>query len=200
MTTTTTDVPPAASEDRWPALESEDRAFTALLHKLIRPAASPSSDATSPSSPYSFHDVFSLDENCLAFVPGETLALILAYDHSAIPAASTDEQQPTSTTTPNVVFIKQLPALDNACGTIALIHAALNALPSSGVPPSSILASLVPPGEEGAGSEEMGRRLDAHEAIHAAHWYVYFDGLLLTKETSGEKWRAWVVVLMCCFQ
>lgn len=176
MTTTTTTDVPAASEDRWPALESGSEAFTALLQKLLLPA----SDAATSASPYSFQDVFSLDEYCLAFVPGETLALILAYDHSVIPAPSaptTEQQQPTSTTTtPNIVFVKQLPALDNACGTIALIHAALNALPPSVIPSSSLLASLVPPGGEGAGSEEMGVRLDSHEAIHAAHWYVYIDG------------------------
>lgn len=180
MTTTTTDMPPAATPDRWPALESSSEAFTALLQRLLRPVSSDAS--TAPSSPYSFQDVFSLDEECLAFVPGETLALILAYDHSAIPdaaAPTTDQKQPASSSTtsstppPNVVFIKQLPALDNACGTIALIHAALNALPPSGIPSSSLLASLVPPGKEGAGSEEMGQRLDANEAIHAAHWYVF---------------------------
>eukprot|EP00624_Nannochloropsis_granulata_P003221 evm.model.NODE_26332_length_20456_cov_27.076897.10 len=170
-----TDVPPVASGDRWPALESSSEAFTTLLHKLLRPSSSSSSaDATPTSSPYSFQDVFSLDEDCLAFVPGETLALILAYDHSAIPAASGPaiDEQPTSTSPANLVFIKQIPALDNACGTIALIHAALNALPPSVTSSSSALTSLVPPGKEGAGSEEMGRRLDRHEAIHAAHWYV----------------------------
>jgi hypothetical protein len=112
----------------------------------------------------------------LGFVPQPVLALIFAYDNDAIataaaPAGGGDGMDVSGAAEKKVVFIKQLlPLLDNACGSLAVLHAALNALPSSSIPKSSLLASLRPEGEVGVTGEEMARQLDAHDAIRALHW------------------------------
>ncbi len=185
---TSTSSPTIASGDRWPALESSSEAFTALLHRLLLPtltSSPPSSPnptptpAPPPCPSYSFQDVFSLEDEYLALVQGEVLALILAYDNDAIaPSASSVEDEATAeggrqAQHEGVVFIPQLPVLDNACGILALIHAAANALPASAVPPSSLLGSFLQEEEESSSTpEQRARRLDAHDALRTAHWYV----------------------------
>lgn len=170
--TSGTSPPSMAKCDRWPALESDAEVYTALLHTLLSPSSTPS-DTRTPSCPFFFQDVFSLDDDYLGFVHGETLALILAYDDRALNPSQESPPDPQLPIAP--IFIKQLPVLDNACGTIALLHAIINTLPASTIPSSSLLAKFVSPiqaGETSFTSESLGIRLDAHEGIRAAHWYV----------------------------
>ena len=162
------------TSDRWPAVESSSELMTDFLHKLLAPTDA-TNTPTAPVPTYSLQDVWSLDEDCLGFVNQPVLALIFAYDNDAIataaaPAGGGGEGGGDGLVMP-VVFIKQLlPLLDNACGSLALLHAALNALPSSSIPKSSLLASLRPEGEVKLAGEEMARLLDAHDAIRALHW------------------------------
>lgn len=170
--TSGTSTPSMAQCDRWPALESDAEVYTALLHTLLSPSSTPS-DTRTPSCPFFFQDVFSLDDDYLGFVHGETLALILAYDDRALNPSQESPPDPQLPIAP--IFIKQLPVLDNACGTIALLHAIINTLPASTIPSSSLLAKFVSPiqaGETSFTSESLGIRLDAHEGIRAAHWCV----------------------------
>ena len=172
--------------DRWPALESNAEVMSGFLQTLQQDDAEATAAAPAPAA-FSFADVFSLDEECLAFVPQPVHALVLAYASDAIKDTGhgSDGSATTITTTSSssgsgnsLVFIRQLPALDAACGTIALLHAAANAPHvRAATPPSSLLGRfLAAAGGDGGDSsssggtaEAWGERLDADDGIRAAH-------------------------------
>ncbi|KAL5460563.1 hypothetical protein EMCRGX_G034015 [Ephydatia muelleri] len=68
---------------------------------------------------YSFTDVLGLDSDLLAMVPQPCIAILLLY-----PVTAKDEEvegEKSGVISPNLYFMKQ--TVDNACGTIGLIHA-----------------------------------------------------------------------------
>lgn len=127
----------STTSDRWPAVEPSSELITDFLGQLLAPTAV---DASTPT--YRLQDVWSLDQDCLGFLAQPVLALIFAYDNDAIATATSaggGGEGEGAGSENNVVFIKQLlPLLDNACGSLAVLHAALNALPSSSIPKSSL--------------------------------------------------------------
>jgi hypothetical protein len=176
------DAAPAAAADRWPALESNAELMTDLLQRLLLQQQQQQQEGQAAAS-FSFADVFSLDVECLAFVPQPVHALVLAYASDAIK----DKQQPTSGGSDqkaegsSLVFIRQLPALDAACGTIALLHAAANAPEvRAGTGPDSLLGRFLALATDSSSSsssstpEAWGERLNADDALRTAHWYVGF--------------------------
>lgn len=113
---------------QWIPLESNPEILTTLGRALGLPT-----DVT-------FSDVWTLD--MLDLVPQPVHAVLLLYPlsgnlSSISPPTSTSTT--TSTTTDVPFFCKQ--TISNACGTIALIHAALNA-PSINLQPHSFLANF----------------------------------------------------------
>ncbi|VDO62940.1 unnamed protein product [Schistosoma margrebowiei] len=70
---------------------------------------------------WKFIDIFSLDDDMLAFVPEPVISLLFLYPlEASIENASLGVEDNSS----NVVLIKQ--TVGNACGTIAILHAIVN--------------------------------------------------------------------------
>ena len=85
-----------------------------------------------PGSGFSFVDVWGLDDELLAMVPGEKLALTLLFDHTSekLCAAKTAQAAalagpPHSGAPADLFYVKQF--VGNACGTIAATHVLANA-------------------------------------------------------------------------
>lgn len=73
-------------------------------------------------SSWQFHDCFGLDDDCLSFVPQPCLAVILLF-----PSSEDKREESKSENTDqykDVFFMRQL--VNNACGTIAVVHAVAN--------------------------------------------------------------------------
>ena len=100
--------------ERWAALEANPEVMTSLCHQL------------GVSAMFEVVDVWGLEPDLLGFVPQPVIALILLFPskdqgqerHAAVP------DHPLSS---KVYYLTQLRGhLDNACGTIAMIHSVLN--------------------------------------------------------------------------
>lgn len=71
---------------------------------------------------WQFADCFSLDEELLSMIPQPCISFILLF-----PSPDREEEELVRSSSPKtegVFFMRQL--LDNACGTIAVIHSILN--------------------------------------------------------------------------
>lgn len=163
----------ATTADRWPALESNAEVMTDFLQRLTTTSSSSSASTTTPTAPFTFADVFSLDEDCLAFVPQPVHALLLAYASDAIKDKASSGGAAAGAGSSKPVFIRQLPALDAACGTVALLHAAANAPElRAATPADSLLGRFLAGSGDAATPEAWGERLDGDDALRAAHWCV----------------------------
>lgn len=79
------------------------------------------------SSKWAFTDCYSLDEEMLCMIPRPCLAFILLF-----PSREEKEKQASNQTdNSNVFFMRQL--VNNACGTIAIVHSVLNNIEKLGL-------------------------------------------------------------------
>lgn len=99
-------------------LESNPELFTELIHRL------------GVSSAIGFHDVLSIDDPELAFIPRPALALVLVFPTTATYEEYTsDEEKLTenyakSGEQDEVMWYKQ--TINNACGLYGILHAVSN--------------------------------------------------------------------------
>eukprot|EP01100_Stratorugosa_tubuloviscum_P006760 TRINITY_DN2875_c5_g1_i1.p1 TRINITY_DN2875_c5_g1~~TRINITY_DN2875_c5_g1_i1.p1 ORF type:complete len:226 (-),score=102.01 TRINITY_DN2875_c5_g1_i1:81-758(-) len=101
---------------RWPAMESNPEVINKFANNL------------GLSENWTFADVFGLDDELLDMIAQPVLAVILLFPSKAkIPV---DESKRKET---NVFFLRQIRELDDACGTIAMIHAIINNFNSLGI-------------------------------------------------------------------
>lgn len=146
-------------------LESSPQVFNQLMYSL-----GVSRDVT-------FNDVFSLDPEMLAFYSRPVYALIMtfpvsdnyeSYRHNADKHLADDYYNEISgTDQEKALWYKQ--TIRNACGTMALIHALANGLPTSKIEPGSAIDQII---EQSAGCNTKDRALvlensDALEALHS---------------------------------
>lgn len=105
------------ANERWAAIESNPEVLTELCHRL------------GVSEQFEVIDVYSLDPEMLAFVPQPVLALFLLF-----PSRDEDGERtrpkfksPEHRLSKEIFFLEQCKGhLDNACGTIAVVHSILN--------------------------------------------------------------------------
>jgi Ubiquitin carboxyl-terminal hydrolase, family 1. len=133
----------------WPALESDPEIFTNYFRSL----------GLSPE--WEFGEVFSLDEE----VSGS--ALILVYRNAGQDPAFN------GTPVPSRYYIKQVEALDNACGLLAGLHGILNS--DAEILNDSLLASLKA-GVEDKTPIEAGNWLLANQSLQQAHGLYAAEG------------------------
>lgn len=172
------------SADRWPALESNAEVLTDFLARLCK-SPTHDDDATNPAAvaAFSFADIFSLGDELLAFMPQPVHALMLAFADDAIAEKTTGKEGSGSSNSgsgstgsgsdSSLVFIRLLPALDAACGIVALLHALANAPElRAATAPDSLLGRFVAGGAASGNApttpEVWGQRLDEDEALRAA--------------------------------
>jgi ubiquitin carboxyl-terminal hydrolase L3 len=100
----------------WIPLESNPDVMNQFLHGLgVLPG-------------WQFYDCFGLEPELLAFVPQPCIAVIISFPYDKLKPEKNKEREKIEKdgqeVSPNVYFMKQL--IENACGTIALIHSIAN--------------------------------------------------------------------------
>eukprot|EP01125_Pyxidicula_operculata_P021534 TRINITY_DN8330_c0_g1_i1.p1 TRINITY_DN8330_c0_g1~~TRINITY_DN8330_c0_g1_i1.p1 ORF type:complete len:224 (-),score=61.69 TRINITY_DN8330_c0_g1_i1:152-823(-) len=95
---------------KWPAIESNPDVLNSFASSL-------GLDTTK----WSFCDVMGLDEELLSFLPQPTLALIFLFPSAAKTPVDESKKQNTE-----LFYLQQVDQLQDACGTIAMIHALAN--------------------------------------------------------------------------
>jgi len=132
----------------WPPLESSPEIFTDYMRRLGLP------------SDYHFSECLGLDSELLGMITHPVEAVIINFES----LAAQERKELLSGDVP--FFMKQTPALDNACGIIACLHAVYNLrIP---VDSGSILAKYQEatrsqsPEEKAAALEKMQEFKDAH--------------------------------------
>ena len=141
-----------AARSNWPALESNPEVLTGFIHGVGVPDS------------FSFHDVFGLDEELLAMVPQPAQALVLLFPEAERSGQTRDAVAAGA----EPFFIWQGPALGNACGTIASIHAVVNSAAGAQLSVDGPLASFLAQ-TKSMHPEDRGAALESNEAIRAVH-------------------------------
>jgi len=100
-------------ENRWPPVESNPEVLTKLGEAIGLNTAE-----------WALTDVFGLDEELLAMLPQPVIGLILLFPSASKTSVDTAKQN--AALEKQIFFIKQVYELDDACGTIALIHSITN--------------------------------------------------------------------------
>ena len=110
-------------------------------------------------------------------VEGEVLAPVVLFPDEIVKAASKAESKKSesgsgsstsSSTTPAVFFLEQIPALQNACGTIAAIHSVANNLSAIKLKEGSALAAFLAKAKE-LTPRKRGELLESDSAIEKLH-------------------------------
>jgi len=148
-----------ATEERWAALESNPEVLTSLCHLGGVPGQ------------WGVVDVYGLDEELLAFVPQPVLALILLFpcrDEAGQRTAErvTVPEHPLSSST---YYMRQIPGLTNACGTIAMLHAILNNRGVLGLEGGAGILEQFYQETKALGAEERGGKLHDSKEIGELH-------------------------------
>ena len=118
----------AKETHKWPPLESNPEIFNEYLAKI------------GADTSWGYAEIFGLDEELLMMVPQPAVAVVAAIDR-----VNKDDGKPGAGCDSTVVpfYMKQTGDLDNACGIIAMIHAALNNLDQMTIPSGSILDRFI---------------------------------------------------------
>jgi len=102
----------AKKTERWPPIESNPDVMNRLGKEI------------GLSDKWCFTDVFGLDDDLLAMLPSPTIALILLFPSSQKTLVNPAKQDAVKEA--SIFFLKQVDELDDACGTIAMVHALAN--------------------------------------------------------------------------
>jgi len=137
--------------NRWLPLESNPDVINKYLTKLGIPDA------------WRCCDVYSLDKELLAMIPRPALSLLLLFPITEKYEA--DATGAKATTCNDVYFIKQ--NIENACGTIALIHALANNMDKLKLGAGSFKDFYE--ATKGLDAQARAKALDSNQAFHAAH-------------------------------
>lgn len=151
----------------WLPLESNPAVMTDYLGKLGL-----------DTKRWQFHDVLGLDEELLALVPQPVKAVLLLFPITPASEAAKAAQEERlaregQTMSPSVWFMRQ--TVGNACGTVGLVHAALNNAAAVAPPPASFLATFA---AKTAALDAIARAaaLGEDEALDSAHASAAAEG------------------------
>ncbi|CAH8558164.1 unnamed protein product [Schistosoma rodhaini] len=144
---------------RWIPLEANPQVLNEYMNKLGVVEES-----------WKFIDIFSLDDDMLAFVPEPVISLLFLYPlETPIENASLGVEDNSS----KVVLIKQ--TVGNACGTIALLHAIVNNKQKLSIKDGSFLSSVLEEFENKTPAER-GLILESKKEISALHEKSALEG------------------------
>ena len=147
---------PVRKGQRWPPIESNPDVMTQLAHKLGL-----------PEGKYSFTDVWGLDAELLGMLPSPVVTIILLYPSpqgrkfNEAEAAKPESME-------KAFFLHQIDELDDACGTIAIVHSLTNNQELLEIPADSLIAQYAAE-FKAAQPTPRGESLAAHKQIAALH-------------------------------
>jgi len=149
------------TEERWEALESNPEVLTNFCHQM------------GVTQAFQVVDVWGLDEDILGFVPQPAIAMVLLFPSKNPDGSRAREKLEVAKhdKSDQIYFLKQIEGhLDNACGTIAMIHAILNNRSLLGIEGSGEATLEKFYTETKAMSpEERGKHLDTYQPIAQVH-------------------------------
>jgi len=151
----------SAAEERWAALESNPEVLTNFCHQM------------GVTQAFQVVDVWGLDEDILGFVPQPAIAMVLLFP-SKNPDGSRAREKldvEVSGESDQIYFLKQIEGhLDNACGTIAMIHAILNNRSLLGIEgkDTATLENFYNETKD-MSPEDRGKHLDTYQPIATVH-------------------------------
>jgi ubiquitin carboxyl-terminal hydrolase L3 len=134
----------------WPPLESNPQVLNDFAYKC------------GVSHSWEFVDVFGLDEELLGMIPQPSLAFLFLF-----PSKAKTEYQESSSGKEKCFFLHQIPLLDQACGTIAMIHAIANNLSSLGLKDGPIFRYIE--NTQNSTPNDRGFQLAANEELSKLH-------------------------------
>jgi hypothetical protein len=155
------------AEERWAALESNPDVLSKFCRKM------------GVGEQFEVVDVLGVDPDLLSFVPQPVLSLILLFpsrnsDGSRVREKLDVEKHELAD---KVFFLKQIEGhLDNACGTIAMIHAILNNKELLGLTDGSSPLEKFLEETSGMSYEERGRHLDNFRPVAEVHNSLVEEG------------------------
>jgi ubiquitin carboxyl-terminal hydrolase L3 len=130
------------------------------------------------TSVINFHDVLSTEDWALEMVPGPILGVLMLYpikaateDHRRAEAARIEADG--QVVSPNVYYMKQ--TVGNACGTVGLLHCAINARNSLSIGSDSYLARFVA-ATAGMNPDERAAYLERDDEIEETHVAAATEG------------------------
>lgn len=143
----------AEAKERWPALESSPEVMESFAKKC-------------GASRTVVSDVFGLDPGLLSMVPPNCVGVILLFP--SIPGHGREEVAASEKPSGDVFFMEQVPALTNACGTVALIHCLAANAERLGVSENDVLEQWLSEARP-LTFHERGVALDKSDALNAVH-------------------------------
>lgn len=162
------------SPKSWFPLESNPSVMNAYMKKLGM-----------NTDMYSFHDVFSTEDWALEMVPRPVLAVLMLFPITESSEKYAEEEQTRiqsngQIVSENMVYIQQ--TIDNACGTIGLLHAACNAQTNDLIVPDSYLSRFISQVKTKSPSE-IAQYLEDDSELEATHESAAGEG---QTEQTGE--------------
>lgn len=130
---------------------------------------------------YSFHDVFGLDEELLAMVPAPVEAVLFLFPLTPTTEAERTEEPVSSEE--GLLWFKQ--TIENACGTIGLLHAVANSRVRAALPTDSALATLFDEAESLA-PEQRTRLISENGALQKTHAILAAQGQSAAPEADED--------------
>ena len=167
MSSTEADAGPGVAGERWAALEANPEVMTKLCHQV----------GVSPL--YEVVDVWGLDPDLLAFVPQPVVSLVLLFPSRNEKGEKSRKFQEVEKheISDKVYYLRQLEGhLDNACGTIAMIHGILNNRDILGVAGTDCVAERFYKETQASSGEERGKLLDTYQEIVEVHNKLVTEG------------------------
>jgi len=134
----------------WPPLESNPQVMNEFAHQSGLPEQ------------WAFSDVLGLDEELLCMIPQPSLALIFLF-----PIKSKTPYVEENCGKKKCFFIRQIRELDQACGTLAMLHALANNVNTVCLADGPILKFIKQ--NENSNSESLGILLAKNEEMSSLH-------------------------------
>lgn len=159
------------SKSRWLPLESNPDVLNKYADSLGMP------------QDWRFVDVFGLESELLAMVPRPVIAVILLYPITEKSESQQLGNAASEDAARSLYFIKQ--SIDNACGTIGMIHALVNNEHNINLDGSKSLASFLER-TRNLSPVERGQQLEADATIGSAHEESALEGQTEAPPLSAE--------------
>lgn len=137
-------------------------------------------------------DIFDLDSP--QFLPEKLLAVIFLFP-SKIARVIPEGVEGSEEVANKCFFLNQVDALDDACGTIALVHALANSRAQLTLQEGSALADYIAVAQSKASALERGTALATHPAISQAHFKLSQEGQTAPTEEGVSSGHHFVCLL-----